>query len=511
MWKQIEATPPHLTYLIVSAFLILYALFSLFIRNRLHLSEPPLAMLTGLAFGPKGVGAINPTKWGLDDGHAQEITRVIVGLQVFAVGLELPKGYLRKQWFSILMLIGPVMTIGWAVCALVIFMLFETDIPTALTIAACLTPTDPVLAASVLSNSRFSNRVPKRIKNLLSTESGCNDGSSFPFLYMGLVLITKTGAGSIIKEWVLITILWQCLAGTVAGIVIGIASNKAMRFADDRKLIGHSSFLVFYFLLAIFSVGVGSILGLDDFLVAFSAAVTFAYDGWFAERTRESKLNSVLDLMINSSFFVYLGAVIPWSMYTSSDLTPEITPWKLIILLILILLFRRIPVVLAFKAVIPAIKTWQEALFCGHFGPMGVGALFLAIEARAVLETGTAEPLPKPIPGAEHEKPIGLIWPIVTFVVFGSTLVHGLSVAAISLFVHFRRGHEHRSHEVGGERDPLDGMIHEGSEEDSEEEDADGDSDSGEGEDAEYEEELEVERNRPRNGASKRNRIALPA
>lgn len=509
MWKQIEATPPHLTYLILSFFLILYALFSLFIRNRLHLSEPPLALLTGVVFGPKGFGAIDPTKWGLDDGKAQEITRVIVGLQVFAVGLELPKGYLKKQWVSIFWLLGPVMAFGWVVCAFFIGLLFRTDIPTALTIAACLTPTDPVLAASVLSNSRFSNRVPKRVKHLLSCESGCNDGTSFPFLYMGIDLLTKTGAGSVFQEWFLITILWQCLAGIAAGIVLGFVANRAVRFADERKLIGPSSFLVFYFLLAILSIGVGSTLGLDDFLVAFSSAAMFAHDGWFAERTRESKLNNILDLMLNSGFFVYLGAAIPWSMHGRRDITPEIVPWKLVVLLVLVLLFRRIPIILALKRVIPAIKTWPEALFCGHFGPMGVGALFLAIEARAMLETGTAEPLPKPIPGMDHEKPIQLIWPIVTFVVFGSTLVHGLSVAAISLWLHFTRARKHRSREIGGETEPLGGMIHEGSEEDEEEEEEDDD-----GEDSADEEEHEYDEERSSlqagNRAVQRKRIALP-
>ena len=41
MWSQLEPTPPHVAYLTLSIFLIIYALFSLFIRNVLHLSEPP--------------------------------------------------------------------------------------------------------------------------------------------------------------------------------------------------------------------------------------------------------------------------------------------------------------------------------------------------------------------------------------------------------------------------------------------------------------------------------------
>lgn len=468
MWKQLEPTPPHLTYLILSTFLIFYALFSQAIRNRLHLSEPPLAMLTGVLFGPRGINALAPHEWGFLDDLTQEITRVVVGLQVFAVGLELPKRYLPKHWRSIAIFLGPVMAFGWVVCAAFVMMLFGADLPTALVIAACLTPTDPVLAASVLSNSQFSGRVPVRIKHLLSTESGCNDGVSFPFLYVGLAVLTKKTVAGTLKEWGLITIVWQCIAGTVTGAIIGLAANKALRFADSRKLIGHSAFLVFYLLLALLSIGIGSTLGMDDFLVAFAAGAAFANDGWFAGRTRDSKLNNVLDLILSSTFFVYFGAVIPWEQFSPREITPYVTPWRLFLFLVLVVLFRRIPIVLAVKRITPDLKTWREAWFCGHFGPMGVGAIFLAIEARAQLETGTSLPLPNPDPSGKNFHATMLVWPVVTFVVFGSTLVHGFSVAALSVWIHFfRRNKDTRSHTIGGETEPLDGMVHNSEEDDA--------------------------------------------
>lgn len=59
-WDQIEATPSHKTYLILSAFLIVYTLFASFIRNRLHLSEPPLALIFGILLGPKGLAWLTP-------------------------------------------------------------------------------------------------------------------------------------------------------------------------------------------------------------------------------------------------------------------------------------------------------------------------------------------------------------------------------------------------------------------------------------------------------------------
>lgn len=60
MWEQIEATPPHISYLLLSGFLITYVLFTNFLRNRLHLSEPPIALLFGILLGPAGLGWLAP-------------------------------------------------------------------------------------------------------------------------------------------------------------------------------------------------------------------------------------------------------------------------------------------------------------------------------------------------------------------------------------------------------------------------------------------------------------------
>ena len=461
-WSVIEATPPHLTYLILSAFLILYALFSSFIRNRLHLSEPPLATVLGIIIGPNALNIVDPRAWGLEDSITQELARVVVGVQVFTVGVDLPKAYFNRHWKSVGMLLGPVMVFGWIIVALFVYLLLGTDIPTALIVSACLTPTDPVLAASVLSNSQFSSRVPRRLRHMLSAESGCNDGVSFPFLYAGIFALTAGSAGEGIKEWILETVLWQCVFGLALGAIIGLIANRVLRFSYGNGYIDDSSFFVFYILMAIFSIGVGSTLGSDDFLIAFGAGTGFAWDGWFAKKTAEAHLPNIIDLLLNSSMFVYFGATIPWSRFTPSEATPYVTPGRLTILLLLILLFRRLPIVLALKRFIPDIKTYREALFCGHFGPMGVGALFLAIEARAQLETGTARPLPSPPKHSPHESAINIIRPVICFIVLGSTMVHGLSVAAISVGSHYTKEVNERTPLIGGETEGLAGMVHEG-------------------------------------------------
>ncbi|GAM89275.1 hypothetical protein ANO11243_073120 [Dothideomycetidae sp. 11243] len=478
-WDQIEATPAHKAYILLSVFLILYTLFASFIRNRLHLSEPPLALLMGILIGPKVLNWVAPNQcnsircsgdieqyssssWGWGDDVIQETTRVIVGIQVFTVGITLPRHYATKHWKSVAILLGPVMAFGWLVCAAFVYFLFQTDFLTALTIAACLTPTDPVLSASILSNSQFSSRVPKRIKNMLAAESGCNDGVSFPFLYVGLFALLNRTAGGAVREYFLVTILWQCVFGILVGLVIGTFFNITLRFTEKRGYVEDSGLTAFYLLLALLCVGVGSMLGSDDFLVAFGAGYGFARDGWFTKKIQSAHLPEVIDLLLNSAMFVYLGTIIPWQSIST------IETWKIALFAVLVLLFRRMPIVLAVYRFTPDIRTLREAGFVGWFGPMGLGGLFLAMEARAMLETGKSIPLPHPpryeYPLTDRQQAVELIWPIVCSVVVASTFVHGLSVLGLSIAGHIRRDEGERAPLIGGETEPLTGMVHSESE-----------------------------------------------
>ena len=151
--------------------------------------------------------------------------------------------------------------------------------------------------------------------------------------------------------------------------------------------------------------------------------------------------------------------MIPW---TSFKHPPNLTPGKLSVLLILVILFRRIPVLLALKPWIPDVKTYREALFCGHFGPMGLGALFLSMEARAQLETGTSQPHPHPPAHSPFKNTIDIVWPVVSFIILGSIMIHGFSVAVISVASHYSRRKGEREPLIGSETEGLAHMVHEG-------------------------------------------------
>ncbi|KAF2111430.1 Sodium/hydrogen exchanger family-domain-containing protein [Lophiotrema nucula] len=438
-WEHLSITKPHLVYIILGGFTSLFMLCSSVIKERLYIGEATIATICGIIFGPHAADLINPLEWGNTDLITLEFSRIVLVVQCFAVGVELPRAYMEKHWKSVTLLLVPVMTFGWLMTSLFVWWMFGSHLNwlDSLTVAACVTATDPVLASSVVGKGKFAKRVPKHLRDLLSAESGCNDGMAFPFVYLALYLIRyRPDANKVAFHWFCYTILYECVFGAFYGVLVGYIARRLIRAAHEKDLIDRESFLVFYFVLALFCAGSGSLLGMDDLLVGFACGVGFSNDGWFLEKTEESHVSNVIDLLINLAFFVYFGTIIPWEQFNSPEIL-GITPWRLVVLGILVLFFRRIPIMLALKPIIPDIKTWREALFAGHFGPIGVGGIFVAILARAELETEETTPLAVlPEPGFEHLNIIELIWPITCFLVICSILVHGSSIAVFTLGKH---------------------------------------------------------------------------
>lgn len=120
-----------------------------------------------------------------------------------------------------------------------------------------------------------------------------------------------------------------------------------------------------------FPPGITTLLGSDDLLAAFACGTAFAWDGFFNKQTEESYFSNVIDLLFNVTAFIYIGAILPFAEFANSDLTLSV--WRLVVLMICIFVLRRLPIILAVYKWVPDIHTLREALFVGHFGPIGVG------------------------------------------------------------------------------------------------------------------------------------------
>ncbi|KHJ35233.1 putative na+ h+ antiporter nha1 [Erysiphe necator] len=305
-------------------------LCSSFIKEKLYIGEATVATICGIIFGPHAANLIDPLSWGNTDQITLEFSRIVLVVQCFAVGVELPKYYVEKHWKSVFYLLLPIMVCGWMTTSLIIWwMIPPLNWLDSLCIAACVTATDPVLASSVVGKGKFARRVPKHLRDLLSAESGANDGMAFPFIYLALYLIEhRPNANKVAFSWFVLTILYECVFGCIYGFIIGYIGRQGIKFSAKHDLVDKESFLVFYFVLALFCAGSGSILGVDDLLVGFSAGVGFSNDGWFQKKTEESHVSDVIDLLLNLTYFVYLGTIIPWEQFNNAKY--GITPWRLV-------------------------------------------------------------------------------------------------------------------------------------------------------------------------------------
>jgi sodium/hydrogen antiporter len=163
----------------------------------------------------------------------------------------------------------------------------------------------------------------------------------------------------------------QIILGVSVGSLIGFSFRHLMKFCERNNLIDRQSYVAQYISLAVLTIGVTTLLGSDDLLSAFACGTAFAWDGFFNKQTEESVFSSVIDLLFNIAAFAYVGAWTPFNDFNNPVLT--LSPWRLVAIAILVLLLRRLPPMMALYKWIPDIKTFREALFCGHFGPIGIG------------------------------------------------------------------------------------------------------------------------------------------
>jgi len=201
--------------------------------------------------------------------------------------------------------------------------------------------------------------------------------------------------------------------------------SKLMKLSHKRGFIDRESFVAQYLALAIFTIGVASTIGVDDLLAAFAAGCAISWDGHFNVQTADDSFSSVIDYVLNCACFIYIGAWLPFELYNSPAL--GISPWRLVVLMLAILALRRIPPLLLLYRWVPEITSWKEALFSGHFGPMGVSAIFVSALARTRL------PTPANPPADQAQFLAATIQPIVSFIVLGSIIVHGLSIPFFNL------------------------------------------------------------------------------
>ncbi|KAK1749394.1 na h antiporter [Echria macrotheca] len=420
----------NLVLTVLGAWILVSGLFSHLLKERFYLSDSLLSFLAGTAC-TRIFPLLNPASIAggsqAVDTATLNLSRLVLGVQLVLAGVHLPSRYLLQEWRSLSLLLGPGMIAMWISSSLaLLFVLPSTPILSALAIAACVTPTDPVLSSAIVQGHFADENLPLPLRDIVVAESGANDGLGYPFLFSALYLIQYWSSDE--KEWTTpvtsfigTTCVYVVLFSIIYGLAIGYMAKALLRQASTHKFVTRESFLVAAVAMALFVIGTGGAMGTDDVLACFVAGNAFTWDDWFRLETLGDSVQPVVDMLLNVAMFLWLGAVCPWESFVEGP----VALWRLVVLGVLVLGARRIPVVYFLLGKVRQIEDLRQALFVGYFGPIGVSAIFYLYIGLEFLESLAAD-------GDNGDDGLRSLADtmrvVVWFLVIFSVVVHGLSV-----------------------------------------------------------------------------------
>jgi NhaP-type Na+/H+ or K+/H+ antiporter len=350
----------YLVYAAIGTAGVLLALVSRSLRQ-LPLSEPLVALLVGVVLGPQLLGLLEISD-AVRDPLLLEGARLLLAGSVMAAALRFPVTALRPLIRPIVLLLVIVMPLA-AGAAGAAALLLGLPIALAALVGACLSPTDPVLAAAVVTGDPAERDLPARIRQLLTAESGANDGLALPLVGLAVAaVLPATGLGDAVGR-----LAWEVLGGTLIGVLAGVLAGRAIQAATRHRSLDPGPELVFTLLLAVAVLGIARLAGTDGVLAVFVAGLAYNRAIGEGERGSQDQIDEAVNRYAVLPLFLVLGAVLPWREWV------EFGP-AAIAFVAAVLLLRRLPFLVALAR--PLGLRWRDATFVGWFGPMGVSAVF---------------------------------------------------------------------------------------------------------------------------------------
>jgi NhaP-type Na+/H+ or K+/H+ antiporter len=255
-------------YLIFGVLLITMALMAS-VLQRLPISPAMFYLAVGFVLGPSVSGLVHLSL----TAHAALLTeaaRIALLISLFTVGLKLRANLRDRIWLLPLRLgvSGMLVTIG--LLTLGGFYLLKLPLGAAVLLAAILAPTDPVLASDVQIKD-IGDRDQFRFG--LTGEGGLNDGTTFPFVMLGLALLGVQESQSLLSAVGVLKIIWGVLAAPLCGWLLGWSVGNGVVFLRKRYRLafGMEEFLAIG--LIALSYGVAELIHGIGFLAVFAAGV----------------------------------------------------------------------------------------------------------------------------------------------------------------------------------------------------------------------------------------------
>ena len=352
--------------IVLGATLLAFGLPSTLVK-RVWLSVPLLALGAGVVLGPEVLAVLDPA--GLGDEHKvlEELARVALAVSLVGTGLQFTRGDLRETWTRGTALLTVAMAGMWMMTSLGAWLLLDVEAWVALLIGAILTPTDPVVASSLVTGRMAERNLPRRLRRTLQLESGANDGLALVFVLVAALVLSlpDDDAGTIAGE-----VAGQVGLALVGGAAIGLLAARLVDLAEDHQAASEGFFLVSALALALLALGSVHALGGTGVLASFVAGVSFSLA--LGERYAEelARMQTALEHLLVVPVFLLFGAVVPWDGWLALG-------WPGLVFAVWALVLRRPgPALLALRI---ARTPRRDAAFLAWYGPMGVAAVYYAL------------------------------------------------------------------------------------------------------------------------------------
>ncbi|WP_247004619.1 cation:proton antiporter [Halosolutus gelatinilyticus] len=384
---------------------VLLSLAAGLLEDRSYLpSEPIAATALGVVLGPSGLDLLHLSGLGEPLAVLEQLARLTMGLAVMAAALRLPGRYFRANDLAMTVVLVPGLVAMWLVSGGLVYALLDVPLWTALLVGAIVTPTDPVLAGTIVTGDIAERYIPEPIRNLLTAESGANDGLAYLLVFLP-VLVLEHSPGRALAAWLFETLLWEVGAAVAIGAAVGAAVGWIERESSEHALLEESSLLTITIAFSFAVLGGVKLLGSDGVLAVFVAGLLFNRFAQARDRLDEQKVQEAILRLFTFPVFVAFGLALPWEQWLALG-------WTGAALAVGILLLRRLPMVFVFDRFVDSVDD-RGALFAGWFGPIGIAALFYVTVAHRLI-------------GNE------ILWTATSLVVASSVLVHGLTASPLT-------------------------------------------------------------------------------
>lgn len=281
--------------------------------------------------------------------------------------------------------------------------MFDGNIFAIALMALILAPTDAALGQAVVK----SERVPDRIRQSISVESGLNDGIALPPVLFCLAVLGTQAENQGGQSW-LGFLLMQVTVGPLVGAAVGYAGGRLIERMSGIGWMDGTFQRLSVLPLAILAYALAEIVGGNGFIAAFCAGIGLRLGAVSSEiRHNMQEFGEAEGTQLIMVVFLLFGlAMVPeaigyWGwvefLYALASLT----------------VLRMVPVALS---LIGAGLDWRSVAFIGWFGPRGIASVLYLLMAIGSIGL------------AGYEQVMSVI--VLTVVV--SVYAHGVSAAPLS-------------------------------------------------------------------------------